>query len=79
MVPKTVLGMVVGCVCALTGVLTLALPMPVIVSNFEMFYSHAQARAKLPKKRRQILQPVQTKLMVKTNKLNKTALVQHIS
>lgn len=51
--------------CALTGVLTLALPMPVIVSNFEMFYSHSQARAKLPKKRRQVLQPEQTKSLVK--------------
>lgn len=29
--------------------------MPVIVSNFAMFYSHTQARAKLPKKRRRIM------------------------
>lgn len=28
---------------------------PVIVSNFAMFYSHTQARAKLPKKRRRIM------------------------
>jgi len=56
--------MVIGCFCALTGVLTLALPMPVIVSNFEMFYSHAQARAKLPKERRQVLPPEQTKMML---------------
>lgn len=39
----------------MTGVLTIALPVPVIVSNFAMFYSHTQARAKLPKKRRRIL------------------------
>uniref|UniRef100_A0A914XE76 Ion transport domain-containing protein n=1 Tax=Plectus sambesii TaxID=2011161 RepID=A0A914XE76_9BILA len=57
MVPKTYLGMIVGSVCALMGVLTIALPVPVIVSNFAMFYSHAQARSKLPKKRRRILQP----------------------
>lgn len=57
--------MVVGCFCALTGVLILSLPMPVIVSNFEMFYSHSQARAKLPKNRRQVLDPEQTKKMVK--------------
>lgn len=43
-VPKTYLGMLVGSVCALMGVLTIALPVPVIVSNFAMFYSHAQAR-----------------------------------
>ena len=55
MTPKTYLGMVVGSFCALTGVLTIALPVPVIVSNFALFYSHTQARAKLPKKRRRVL------------------------
>jgi len=55
MVPKTYLGMFVGSLCALTGVLTIALPVPVIVSNFALFYSHTQARAKLPKKRRRVL------------------------
>ena len=55
MTPKTYLGMFVGSLCALTGVLTIALPVPVIVSNFEMFYSHTQARAKLPKQRRRVL------------------------
>lgn len=64
MVPKTYMGMVVGSLCALTGVLTIALPVPVIVSNFAMFYSHAQARAKLPKKRRRVLAPEQAKLQV---------------
>jgi len=55
MTPKTYLGMFVGSLCALTGVLTIALPVPVIVSNFALFYSHTQARAKLPKKRRRVL------------------------
>ena len=55
MVPKTYLGMFVGSLCALTGVLAIALPVPVIVSNFALFYSHTQARAKLPKKRRRVL------------------------
>lgn len=53
--PKTYLGMFIGSLCALMGVLTIALPVPVIVSNFALFYSHTQARAKLPKKRRRIL------------------------
>uniref|UniRef100_A0A5S6QB83 BTB domain-containing protein n=1 Tax=Trichuris muris TaxID=70415 RepID=A0A5S6QB83_TRIMR len=64
MVPKTYMGMMVGSLCALTGVLTIALPVPVIVSNFATFYSHAQARAKLPKKRRRVLPIDQAKLQV---------------
>lgn len=59
LVPKTYVGMIVGGLCALTGVLTIALPVPVIVSNFAMYYSHTQARSKLPKKRRRVL-PVET-------------------
>jgi len=53
--PKTYLGMLVGSMCAVTGVLMIALPVPVIVSNFALFYSHTKARAKLPKKRRRVL------------------------
>ncbi|VDM74107.1 unnamed protein product [Strongylus vulgaris] len=56
--------MLVGSICALMGVLTIALPVPVIVSNFAMFYSHAQARSKLPKKRRRVLQPHEIKPIV---------------
>lgn len=62
MAPKTYLGMLVGSMCALTGVLTIALPVPVIVSNFAMFYSHSQARTKLPKKRRRVLPVEQVRL-----------------
>ena len=50
MTPKTYPGMMVGALCALAGVLTIALPVPVIVNNFSRFYSHTQARSKLPKK-----------------------------
>ena len=55
MVPKTYLGMFIGAMCAMAGVLVVALPVPVIVSNFAMYYSHTQARAKLPKKRRRVV------------------------
>ena len=55
LVPKTLPGMVVGALCALGGVITVALPVPFIVSHFEMYYSHTQARAKMPKKRRGVV------------------------
>lgn len=53
--PQTYLGMIVGALCAISGVLTIALPVPVIVSNFTMFYSHTQAREKLPRQRRRVV------------------------
>jgi len=40
--PKTYLGMLVGSACAVMGVLMIALPVPVIVSNFTLFYSHTK-------------------------------------
>ncbi|XP_063064457.1 potassium voltage-gated channel subfamily C member 4 [Engraulis encrasicolus] len=52
MYPKTWLGMMVGALCALAGVLTIAMPVPVIVNNFGMYYSLAMAKQKLPKRRK---------------------------
>ncbi|KAE9556771.1 hypothetical protein FO519_000177 [Halicephalobus sp. NKZ332] len=61
MTPHTYLGRLIGSICALAGVLTIALPVPVIVSNFAMYYSHTQARSKMPKKKRAVLNMDQVK------------------
>ena len=49
MVPHTFAGQIIGSLCALSGLLTIALPVPVIVSNFSLYYHHYQAKIKLPK------------------------------
>ena len=55
MYPTTVAGKLVGSLCAICGVLTVALPVPVIVSNFNYYYvrEHEMAAAKASKKERE--------------------------
>ena len=55
MTPHSILGRCVGGVCALCGVIIVALPVSVIGNNFNTYYTHAQARLSLPKKKRRLI------------------------
>lgn len=43
-VPKTFWGKLVGSACSICGVLSIALPVPVIVSNFDYFYNRERTK-----------------------------------
>lgn len=49
MVPKTVAGRFLGAICAIAGVLTIALPVPIIVSNFNFYYQSNKDLKKISK------------------------------
>ena len=42
--PVGVWGKLVGTLCVIAGVLTIALPVPVVVANFNNFYRHESGR-----------------------------------
>lgn len=42
MVPKTAFGYVIGSICAISGLLMIAFTVPIIVSNFVLYYTHVQ-------------------------------------
>ena len=46
-VPVGVIGKIIGSVCALSGVLTLAIPVPIITENFNKFYAHKTGRGRM--------------------------------
>ena len=45
-VPVGVWGKLIGAACAITGVLTLAIPVPIITGHFNRFYSHKTGRGR---------------------------------
>lgn len=64
-VPRTEGGYLIGCVCVLCGVLTVAFTVPIVVNNFTLYYSHAQSRIRLPSHKRKELK---RKLFLKNKK-----------
>lgn len=54
-VPRSLGSYMIAVFCTICGVLVIAMPVPIIVNNFALYYSHAQARAKMPKRKRRRL------------------------
>ncbi|ELU09920.1 hypothetical protein CAPTEDRAFT_157089 [Capitella teleta] len=66
--PTTAFGCVIGAMCALCGVLLLALTIPVISNNFALFYLHARTREQIAEKditAKERLAQAKTRLKVK--------------
>jgi hypothetical protein len=49
--PVGYVGYGVGSLCVICGVLVIAFTVPIVVNNFSLYYSHAQTRIKIPKKK----------------------------
>ena len=62
MTPSTGLGYTVGSLCAISGVLVIALSVPAIVQNFTLYYTHAQSRSKLKQRKRKYRQKRWTRI-----------------
>ena len=45
--PMSWFGFLVGCFCAISGILVIAMPVPIIVNNFSSYYSSAQTCTRL--------------------------------
>lgn len=67
MVPNTIAGKIFGSICSLSGVLVIALPVPVIVSNFSRIY-HQNQRA--DKMRAQQVEPQDAGRLTETTSAN---------
>ncbi|XP_035257875.1 potassium voltage-gated channel subfamily D member 2-like isoform X3 [Anguilla anguilla] len=72
MVPKTIVGKIFGSICSLSGVLVIALPVPVIVSNFSRIYHQSQRAEK-----RRAQKASKEAGQAQVSKTNPTFLTQH--
>ena len=49
--PKTHVGRIVGAICAVTGTLVIALPVPIVSENFSLFYKQERRRRMVQERR----------------------------
>lgn len=66
--PVTLPGKLCGALCAVLSILITALPISVIGSNFSLYYSHAQAQMKLPKKSKRPIIGAANALMIQSSR-----------
>ena len=52
--PTTVLGKVIGSCCGVSGILVMALPIPIVVENFGAYYMEQKKRAVIAAKKREL-------------------------
>ena len=45
--PKTLLGKLIGGLCALSGVFIMTLPIPIVVNSFSTFYNNRSAQVQI--------------------------------
>lgn len=55
-VPMSEGGYIIGTMCVICGVLTVAFTVPIVVNNFTLYYMHAQSRNQLPPQKKLELQ-----------------------
>ena len=56
--PKTLLGKLIGGICALSGVFILTLPIPIVVNSFAQFYKNRLWRNEVEHKKKERIKQI---------------------